>query len=277
MADNAFLKGLFEAFGGEIEPEITIRGVIEMAHQWLEGEAEEQTFWQTAEKVLQNSRPVAPAFEKHLDSVDEVDPEFRTHMLGVIDGYSQAVEILEALVERPQDTDHLVELIEQLTEVADETAPHFRAVNEWNESGSPVCPLCAYRTRTRETSCPDCEVQLLIHDPDPPDLPVVEVGQEFLDVYSACAGVATGGGKLEQLLKAIEVAGSSIHQTRTLLVQLKQEELVKLADHCLDGLERIATIETSCEVADLNRGWLQASEAAVQLAGYVAELQEMVE
>lgn len=274
MADNPFLNNLKEALGVEDEPQATVRGVIKMTRDWLKGEFEAEPLKDSIEQVLQEAEGILAAYESQLNQSDQLDPEFREHVEGVIDGYNDVCEALSAIGEHLDDNrDEVAVRVEELEGAADATAHHYATVTEWNSGVKPVCPLCAYKAEGSETACPSCRAHLLIHDPNPPDLPVVTIGQDYVNIHNACAGLATGRGTVNQLLEALAVAEAGMKETRNILEQLERANLVALADECLGGLKRMAQIETSCQVADLNRGWLQASQAVLALNEVLPEVE----
>ncbi len=278
MADLPFLQGLKEALGVEEEPAATVRGVLRMTREWLAGNFDVEELKDSIEVVLGEAEGILVGYEAQLSQSGRLHPSFRSHVIGVIEGYNEVCDALSGIGENlDEDGDEVAARVEDLAAAAERTARHYQAVTEWNSGSRPVCPLCAYKAKQEETSCPECEVLLLIHDPNPPDLPVITVGQEYVNIHNACAGVATGRGSVGQLLSALAVAERSMQETRNLLTQVDRNDLVALADECLGGLARMARVQSSCQVADLNRGWLQATQAVLALNERLPELEQALE
>lgn len=264
MAD--FLGRFSEAFGVEVEADRnTVRGVIQLAKKFVEGEAEAGELEETIEPVARETEEAAEGFRAHLASLKVIDPQFRTHVEGIIEGYNTVCDHLATMLEQLPDQEQVAPTIEELEAAADRTRDHYRAFSEWNAVGKAVCPVCAFRAEADERRCPSCEVFLTIADPNPPDMPELTLGNDFVAIFNACVQIAGGTRSLDPLLNNLEKVELELQKTVELCNRLEQDEMANVARECLKGLEQMAQFQHTSQLSDLNQGWVHASSCMVAL------------
>ena len=174
----------------------------------------------------------------------------------------------------------LEETLGKLAESADaETVEVYeRATREFLESSDqlaelsaspvPVCPRCG--SRGEENLCTPCDLDRLVPDPDVHDMEYnrAMVGEEFLAVYQAYAGVVEGEANLEPLLQALQGLELSLLEAQALAEQAAEDspphqELLNIINVAIDGVNRMHAVQENRLTRELHQGWTQIFGAAL--------------
>lgn len=134
-------------------------------------------------------------------------------------------------------------------------------------SSVPCCPRCG--SQGPENLCASCQLDRLIPDPDVTDMEYTRavVGEEFLAVYQAYAGVVEGQSNLEPLLQALQALEFSLLEAQALAEQAAEdspphEALLKVINDAVEGINRMHAVQENRLTRELHQGWAQVFMAA---------------
>ncbi|MCA9791969.1 MAG: hypothetical protein KC910_09255, partial [Candidatus Eremiobacteraeota bacterium] len=256
-----FLDSFKQAWG--LDPDRnpqTIRGLLALGRHCLEHPEFEPDLTRAAERLASRVTDIYQQGQCELEQAQRVDPELMEHLLGSQQAYQ---EILEALAQLAPPLDELDETLENLEAGADLLAAHQRVILAWNDQAA--CPACGSHGKPGQL-CGPCQAYRVYQDPNPPDIPAVELGDAYFDLHQACRGLATGQANLAALEGAIETLASALWQINNLARRNPgQAGLRQALAESFEGLDRLGQFTNSFAVADLNAGWLVVSQAGLKL------------
>lgn len=137
-------------------------------------------------------------------------------------------------------------------------------------SSTPICPGCG--SSGPEPTCPNCEVDRLIPDPEPNEIEFeqVQVNDEFMAVYEAYTRVLAGEAGLAELMQALQPLEFTLLEAQALLQQSVDEHpedpsfphMLRVVESALEGVNRMHAVEENRSTRELHQGWAQVLAGA---------------
>ncbi|GMU51652.1 MAG: hypothetical protein AMXMBFR33_07980 [Candidatus Xenobia bacterium] len=137
-------------------------------------------------------------------------------------------------------------------------------------SSTPICPGCG--SSGPESTCPNCEVDRLIPDPEPNEIEFeqVQVNDEFMAVYEAYTRVLAGEAGLAELMQALQPLEFTLLEAQALLQQSVDEHpedpsfphMLRVVESALEGVNRMHAVEENRSTRELHHGWAQVLAGA---------------
>ena len=271
MSGSEFLKSFRKEWGIGVERNpTTLRELLYLGEAALDESSLSSDFMKGCELIRGRVVQVYEQSADELEAAETIAPELLQHLEGSMHCYEEILETLEALRGGLE-----LELLGQLEEDLEQLAACQDALALWENQ--PSCPRCGYRGGTRE--CPDCRVHLVLADANPPALPPVKLGPDYVKLREVAGLVAQGQVPYKELEAAIGRLGSELFRMGALARQggsmgLDLSPFKELLGKALAGLEQMQRFDSSCHIADLNQGWAQVSQAGVALLNLSEQLQE---
>lgn len=263
MSHHDFLRSFKQAWGIEVDRQPqTVRGLLELGEAARENPDLMGDLIGSAERLYDLVADVLEACIHDIDSNAGLDPALLPHLEGSVDGYQLMLDGAELLTEEDVDLERALSLLDKGIK---KQQHHQEGIALWQNQ--PACPRCASRSRETRT-CETCGVHLVVPDLNPPPLPAVELGGHYLDLRIAAGQVAQGEAPLSILQEALDALAEELFTLNRLLGQLKgfdASAFLEVLESLFSGLERMQSFETSCEIADLNQGWLVVSQGGLKL------------
>ncbi len=242
--DPSRLEGLLECLrAGEMDPDELTEHLLRMQARIQEAHRDRLSAFQ--ERASRLSPEVAALIERNLGACQVLE-----ETLGKLaeSADAETVEVYE------RATREFLESSDQLAELS--------------ASPVPVCPRCG--SRGEENLCTPCDLDRLVPDPDVHDMEYnrAMVGEEFLAVYQAYAGVVEGEANLEPLLQALQGLELSLLEAQALAEQAAEDspphqELLNIINVAIDGVNRMHAVQENRLTRELHQGWTQIFGAAL--------------
>lgn len=253
------------AWGIEVDrkPE-TVAGVLDLAEATLKDESLMPDLVTAATCLC---GPIAGELDSMLLELErnrKITPELAKEMEGAAEAQQLVLDGLEELAD-PQCV--FEDALDWLREAVPKQSLHQNNIFLWKKK--PACPLCSFRS-TKSRSCADCGVHLTIPDLEPPPMPSVVLGKSYLGLRYAAGDVAAGRKPIQVLNGAVDKLSAELSRIQRLLQQIPPgaydtAALVAAAERVYLGVMRMQKFEKTCDVADLNHGWVMVSKAGVSL------------
>jgi hypothetical protein len=272
MSHNDLLRSLRDAWGVEVDREPqTIRGVIELGHAALQDQDLVTDLRASGKRFCDMVARVVDECIHDIDTTPDIDPGLLPHLEGSLEGYQAISDGVEELADAKGDIAQAVAWLEEGVELQ---RSHQQGIELWQNQ--PSCPLCGIRSQQSRV-CDKCGVQLIIPDPNPPELPSLELGEKYVELRKVAGLVATGKTQLSALGQAVDDLASDLFRLSRLLKKataggVDAAPMLQVLEGAFAGLERMQSFETTCAIADLNQGWAAVSQAGVKLQELAEEL-----
>ncbi len=266
---SGYLDNLISTFGGAPEgPDPSrLEGLLEMARAEVEQPSDE--LLGHIQRMKDRVHAAGQERQGHLDArPGELDP----HVFSLIEANIEACRTLERSLDGFHADPGAV-ILEQLEQDARAFLESCDRLSELAHSSQPICPGCG--SSGPEPSCPHCEVDRLIPDPEGAerDFEQVQVNEEFMAVFNAYTRVINGQGGLAELMQALQPLEFSLLEAQALLQQAVEQApedaslppLLRTVDTALDGVNRMHAVNENRSTRELNEGWSQVLGGAAGL------------
>ncbi|MCE7872771.1 hypothetical protein DYH09_20645 [bacterium CPR1] len=137
-------------------------------------------------------------------------------------------------------------------------------------SSTPICPGCG--SSGPEPTCPNCQVDRLIPDPEPNEIEFeqVQVNDEFMAVYQAYTRVLAGEAGLAELMQALQPLEFTLLEAQALLEHSLDQHpedpsflpMLRVVERALEGVNRMHAVEENRSTRELHHGWAQVLAGA---------------
>jgi hypothetical protein len=265
LSHHDFLKSLKDAWGVEADrnPK-TVRGLLELGESAKTKPELMDDLVAAADKLCEPLAEVLDGCIHDVETTEGIDPGLLPHLEGSITAYQLILEGTEMIADQPE---HFAEALVLIDEGVKMQQQHQDGIELWQNQ--PACPLCGTRSKEART-CVSCGVHLVIPDRNPPDIPAVVLGSNYVELRKVAGLVATGKTPVAALGQAVEGLASELFKLSRLLRQVTDkafdiQPFLAVLERAFGGLERMQSFETTCAIADLNQGWLAVAEAGLEL------------
>ena len=275
-------------------------GLLALAEEWLEEEDNDPQDIAHHFEAMKN-RIVGAHVEREqalLKRDAELDPAFIELVGKNLADYEGVESCLERFIEGAStgNRDLCWEGLGELEGATEELKESGDAIADFINSGKPVCTRCA--SMGPEPICPECKVDRLSLDPDPPySQSEAEVSVEVEAVFKAYSKVIQGKAPLADLIHELQGLEFSLLEAQALAEQglvsvgeqglesdKEREALTKAYQILLDsvnaslsGVEKVHGVVQSRSTRELNQGWRVIFENAVQMRRLLQSLRPMSE
>lgn len=200
---------------------------------------------------------------------EPLSPDFALLLQAKLQAYREVEQTLEVCAEylRHNEIDKVRQQKACLDLAALQLMQHTEAVENWLTTPPARCPGCLASFEEDEL-CPDCGLEQLRPDPQPPNLASAQVCSLVLrlpvpygTVFAAYRAVLSGEQPLRQLLEPLV-------ELRNWLEDALLSAQPSAKEHVREALVGIREMERGWKlrsVAELNQGWLKIFAAALRL------------
>lgn len=263
-----FLEALGEAWGtSSYEPYGSVGAVISRTRGWLDGDCHAQDLRSAITALLDPLRGRVAAE----DVPEHIDPELKQLRETLIAGFEATedalLELDQAIVE--QEAQAVKAALKVLEETAVEVRDAESELDAWVRAPVARCPKCG---TTGPEVCELCQAERLLPDPDFTPISIPEsLGPDYVAVLESYLEVLSGEGRLDKLWHRLDGLEGTLEQMQTLADRARKNapgyasQVQRAVNSSHSGLERMRAVAESRQTADLNQGWAEVLQGALDL------------
>lgn len=273
---SGYLDNLISTFGGTPEgPDPNrLEGLLELARE--QSEQPDEELLGHVQRMRERVQGALQERQGHLDArPGELDPA----LFALIEANLNACRSLEESLGVFHDAPG-ADTLATLEGAARAFLDSCDELGRLAHSPGPLCPGCG--SQGPEPTCPYCQVDRLIPDPEEREFVQVQVNDEFMAVYQAYTRVLEGQGGLAELNGALQPLEFTLLEAQALLQQAVDAApeddslppMLGVVERALEGVNRMLAVTENRSTRELHEGWAQILGAASGLQSLLPRTDE---